>query len=402
MARTIAPAQAASRSGLLTVCLCCLVAIIEGFDLQSAGVAAPRLVPAFRLTPAQLGLFFSLGTFGLLVGAAIGGRVSDRFGRKRTLLGSIAFFGAMSILTGLAQSFEMLLAARLLTGAGLGGALPNLIALVSENPAERRGSAVAVLYAGLPTGGALAAIVTLIDRDPANWSGIFLIGGLAPLVILPVVWAWLPDSRTLGARGTGAVQGVGRALFGEGRGVTTALLWTGFFLGLLVLYLLLNWLPSLMISRGLTRADASWVQLAFNVGGALGSVGTGLLMDRWGRLPATVFVFGISIAALVLIAVVPAELVLMLIAGFCVGGTISGSQTVLYTLASSCYPTAVRGTGVGAAVSAGRLGSAAGPLLAGLLIGAGQSNVQVLVSLIPILGVSGIAAAMLGRRIRSA
>ena len=145
-------------TGVLTVALCCAVSIIEGFDLQSAGVAAPRLAPALGLNPGQLGLFFSSSTFGLMFGALIGGRLSDYFGRKTVLLIAVAGFGLMSIATGYSSSFEMLLLTRFLTGIGLGGALPNLLALVAENTTpEHRGSAIATLYAGLPTGGAIAA-----------------------------------------------------------------------------------------------------------------------------------------------------------------------------------------------------------------------------------------------------
>ncbi|WP_198293000.1 MFS transporter [Methylobacterium sp. WSM2598] len=192
------------------------------------------------------------------------------------------------------------------------------------------------------------------------------------------------------------------ALFGEGRAVATALLWTGFLLGLFVFYLLLNWLPSLLISRGLPRADASWVQVAFNLGGALGSVATGLLMDRWNRAALVALIFGCSIAALVLLAAVPASLALMMAAGFLIGATASGAQMALYALAPSCYPTEMRGTGVGAAVSVGRLGSVVGPLFAGVLLKAGQSPIEVLLVLVPLFALSGLAATLLARRVRPA
>ncbi|MGY2051348.1 3-(3-hydroxy-phenyl)propionate transporter MhpT [Methylobacterium sp. JK268] len=403
MANTMALGREASGSGLLTVGLCTLVTMIEGFDLQSAGVAAPRLAPAFQLAPAQLGLFFSASTAGLFLGAILGGRLSDRIGRKRTLLVSIAVFGLMSVLTGLAGTFPTLLAARALTGFGLGGALPNLIALVAENvPPARRSSAVALLYAGLPAGGALTSVASLLHADPSDWATIFLIGGIVPLVVLPAIALWLPDSRSLAEPAAGPVRSLTWALFAEGRAGATALLWTAFFLGLLVLYLLLNWLPSLLIARGLSRADAAWVQMAFNIGSALGSVATGILMERWGRTPTTLLVFGASAAAILLLLGVPPDLTATLAVGACVGATISGSQTVLYALAATCYPTEGRGTGVGAAVSAGRLGSVAGPLLAGALIGAGQGNGQVLLLLVPILLVSGAAGALLARRLGAA
>ncbi|MCJ2032111.1 MULTISPECIES: 3-(3-hydroxy-phenyl)propionate transporter MhpT [Methylorubrum] len=404
MADALILGRSTPRAGAVTVGLCCLVTLIEGFDLQAAGVVAPRLVSIFNLTPGQLGLFFSASTMGMLIGAAFGGRFSDRFGRKKTLIVSVALFGLMSILTGLAHSFEVLLLARLLTGVGLGSALPNLIALVTESTAPgRRASAVALLYAGLPAGGALASLFTLVGAESHHWSTIFITGGVAPLLVVPLIWAWLPHSSTASAqRGGGSVRSVPTALFGEGRAATTLILWLAFVLGLLVLYLLLNWLPSLVIARGMSRADASWVQFVFNLGSALGSTATGLLMDRWGKVTTAALVFSASVAALILIALVPSDLSALVFAGFFLGVALAGTQAVLYALAPSCYPTDVLGTGVGAAVSMGRFGSVLGPMLAGTLVGAGRSDVEVLVALIPILMVSGGAATILSLRIRSA
>jgi MFS transporter, AAHS family, 3-hydroxyphenylpropionic acid transporter len=388
-------------TGVLTVALCCTVSIIEGFDLQSAGVAAPRLAPALGLNPGQLGLFFSSSTFGLMCGALIGGRLSDYFGRKTILLISVAWFGVMSIATGLSSGFTLLLLTRFLTGVGLGGALPNLLALVAENTtSEHRSSAIATLYAGLPTGGAIASIVTFLDKDPASWRMIFFIGGIAPLIVIPLLYWVLPDSKRLHADSHVAKPPVTQALFGGDRNSTTLLLWLGFLLGLLVFYLLLNWLPSLLVSRGLSRPDASLVQLAFNVAGAIGSVAVGLIMDVRSKWVTTAAAFVASIVAILILAVAPADLMLLIAAGAAVGATISASQMVLYSIAPGCYPTMVRGTGVGAAVAVGRVGSAIGPLLAGLLLGSGQSNSQVMMSIIPILAISGVAATILAARIK--
>jgi AAHS family 3-hydroxyphenylpropionic acid transporter len=386
-----------SSVSLITVALCYIVAVFEGFDLQAAGVAAPALRPAFNMTPEQLGWFFASSTFGLMLGAATGGRLSDRFGRKNVLIFSVAVFGAMSVLTGMAADSNTLLFARFLTGAGIGGALPNLVALVNENtPAGRKNTAVGLLYAGLPSGGALASLTAMFG-GASDWRTVFLIGGFAPLVAIPLLFFLLPESQQLKEAQERAVDGekpnVGfaNALFGEGRALRSLLLWIGFFLSLLTMYLLLNWLPTLMVSRGLSRPDASAVQLAFNVFGALASVGTGVLMDRLSMSKMTMIAFGSAAVSLLLLANAPPLLVASIIVGALVGITMSATQAVLYAIAPGNYPTEVRGTGVGSAVSIGRLGSAVGPVLAGVLLGAGRVPQEVLVVLVPVLLVAGLA-----------
>lgn len=389
-----------SRTSVVTVALCYLIALFEGFDLQAAGVAAPRLGPAFQMAPGAMGWFFSSSTFGLMIGAALGGRLSDRFGRKSVLISSVAVFGLMSVFTGLAPSVEVLLLARFLTGAGIGGALPNLVALVAENSKpERKNTAVGLLYAGLPSGGALASLVSTFGNSDA-WQSIFLVGGIAPLVSIPLLMLVLPESLQLQAAkqattGRSERAGFAFALFGEGRAVRSLLLWTAFFLALLTMYLLLNWLPTLLVSRGLSRPEASWVQLSFNLLGALASMSTGLLMDRLRSRSVVLVSFGSAVVSLWALSIVPAQLALAMAVGGFVGIAMSATQVVLYGLAPSNYPTAIRGTGVGAAVAIGRSGSAVGPLLAGALLGSGKAPQDVLLLLVPIILVAGIAALLL-------
>ena len=137
----------------MTLGLCFAVALLEGLDLQSVGVAAPRMAREFGLSVGQMGLAFSAGTFGLLPGAMFGGRLADRIGRKRVLVISACLFGLLSIMTALVNDFHTLVIVRVLTGIGLGGALPNLIALSSEAVDPRsRSTAVSVMYCGIPFG----------------------------------------------------------------------------------------------------------------------------------------------------------------------------------------------------------------------------------------------------------
>lgn len=397
-------AVAPVRAGSTTVALCCLVTILEGFDLQAAGVSAPRLSQALGLTAAQLGWFFSSSTFGLMLGAAIGGRLSDRYGRRIALLLSVLMFGLLSIITGLAGNNDQLLVARFLTGVGLGGALPNVIALVAENmPLSRRSGAIGLLYAGMPGGGAIASLVSLLGASPADWRMIFFVGGVAPLAALPLLIRLLPASPPPARRQhqptVRSADGFFRAVFGEQRAGRSAILWLGFFLALSIMYLLLSWLPSLLISRGLTRGDAATVQAAFNFFGAGGSVLTGWLMDqlRW-RPMVAVGVFTAAALTIAAVAGVPSSLIAWLMIGGALGATVSGCQATLYGLAPSCYPMAVRGTGVGVAVSVGRCGAAVGPLLAAQMLTAGFSSNQVLLTLLPVVAVAGIATTILSLR----
>ncbi|WP_041795641.1 MFS transporter [Pararhodospirillum photometricum] len=377
-----------------------LAAVIEGFDLQSAGVAAPKLVPVFSLTPNQIGLFFSAATVGLIVGALAGGRIADAWGRRAGLVLSLVTFGLFSLATALAASFDQLLIMRFLTGVGLGGALPNLVNIADEaaGPA-RRARAVALMYAGVPLGGALAGLTVLSGLQGTSWSFIFMVGGVLPLLLAPVVYLGLPALR-----GTTAVRrGMGDSLkdiVAPPVLFASLALWVSFFLGLLVVYLLLNWLPQLLVAHGLTRADASWVQVVFNIGGVIGSLVGGRLLDRRHPLIPVGLGFAATAIALLMIAFLPPSLGWMLLGGGLVGGTILCVQAVLYGMAPQCYPFSSRGTGVGVAVAMGRLGSIAGPLLAGVLVAGGSSPADVMVALVPIILCAGGTTLMLIARHR--
>jgi AAHS family 3-hydroxyphenylpropionic acid transporter len=395
--RDASQARASGQGAVLTVALCCLVAMMEGIDLQAPGLTLPVLGPLFKMSAGDKGWFLSISTFGLMIGAALGGRLSDRIGRKWVLIIAAGLFGLFSTATAFSTSAQMLLWARLLTGLGLGGALPNVIAIVAESVSlARRHTAVGFLYASLPAGGGLASLIVAMASGREQWPVVYLVGGVAPLLVIALLVFVLPNRKTasagVGAPAAAPDAGVFVALFGEGRALRTLMLWTGFFTALLIMYLLLGWLPSLMVSRGLSRAEASTVQIAFNGFGALASVVTGILLDRGRRQITVVVVFALTAAALAFLAGAPGQFAISVLAGGLVGATISGTQTVLYALAPSCYPMAVRGTGVGFAVAVGRLGSAAGPILAAALVGAGHSPSQVLMALLPIIILSTVTS----------
>ena len=395
-------------SAKVTIAACVLVAFCEGFDLQAAGVAAPGIAGELRPTPDQLGTFFSASTLGLFAGALVGGRMSDSFGRKRILVLSVGLFGVFSILTAAARSIEVLSWARLLTGAGLGGAFPNLLALVNESSsAHRRNANVALAYSGAPFGGAVASLISMIGSG-AHWRLIFISGGLVPLLLVPILLRVLRESaefeRTRSASApsgpadslpTPATPHKGSfiAIFSNGRAVPTLLLWVSSFLALLTLYLMLSWLPTLLVGNGLSKAQAAGVQVGFNVGGGIAALLIGQLLEGKARNPSIIVVLVCMPLFVLLLARAPSDLWLVGLIVFALGASVVGGQGFLYATAPRCYPTLIRGVGVGTAVAMGRLGSIVGPKLGGALRAAGHTSSQLLSDIVPLV-VLGSAAAL--------
>lgn len=392
-----------NRSRTVILALCFLAALLEGVDIQSMGLAAPKLGPEFGLGPAQLGYAATASVFGLFLGAAIGGRLADRVGRKAVLIGSFTALGVFSLATTVTHDLTSLLAMRVLTGLGLGGAFPNLIAIAAEAAGPRsRSLAIAVMYCGMPFGGALAGLMVFFGGAALDWRAVFYFGGYGPLLLTPLLIVLLPESArfraALAAKGAVANRpSVGEVLFGEGRFIATATLWVSFFFTLLVVYLLVNWIPSLMVAKGLTRPQGALVSATVNFGAVAGSLIFGRLMDR-GHERAVVIVMYVGMAASLASLAVLNGVAMMLVAGAGAGFFAIGGQLVLYALAPRFYDTLIRGTGVGAAVSAGRLGSMAGPLMGGALLSAGYGANAVLAGAIPGMAVAAIAAVILLRR----
>ncbi|MVA24605.1 3-(3-hydroxy-phenyl)propionate transporter MhpT [Agrobacterium vitis] len=376
-----------------------LAAMIEGFDLQAAGVAAPKLAPVFGLTPAQMGLFFSSATFGLIFGAVSGGMISDRFGRRLGLSLALFIFGIFSLATAAVTSVEGLIAMRFLTGVGLGGALPNLVAIAVESTTpERRGRAVSIMYAGIPFGGAIASVVAMAGLHD-DWRTIFIAGGIMPMLLVLPLFMMLPQLKVEKSEKT-RKEGAWRQVFSADTALRSILLWTGFFFGIMVLYLLLNWLPTLLVTRGLDRQQAGLIQVIFNIAGAVGGLTGGWFLDGKRKVLNGSLCFLLLVASLVLLGLAPANFAANAIAGALIGVSVMAAQSLLYGIAPQCYAPDVRGTGVGLAVAVGRFGSVVGPLFAGGLIAAGRSPTEVLMAIVPVAVIAGIATVLLLSRLR--
>ncbi|MGE8600119.1 MAG: 3-(3-hydroxy-phenyl)propionate transporter MhpT [Acinetobacter calcoaceticus] len=384
----------------ITLLLCFVIAIFEGFDLQSMGVAAPRMRAEFMLDNGQMAWAFSAAILGTLPGAILGGRFADIVGRKKILIFSILLFGIMSLLTAYAANFSLLLLIRFCTGLGMGGALPMMITLASEAvPDQHKGKAVSIMYSGIPFGGLLTSVVAMSLAGDAEWRHIFYIGGIAPILLIPLIMRFLPESNDYLKRKVQAQKTTPffEVLFAKERRMSTIQLWVSFFCTLVVLYFLLNWLPLLMGAQGLSKLQANYVQMGYNVGGILGSILMGVLLDKV-RMSFVIKLIYLGILfSLCCLAISPTVALLALAAVGC-GLFIVGGQSALYGLAAMYYPTEMRGTGVGAAVAIGRIGSFAGPLMAGFLLSLGQSSTIVIGSSIPVILIAAISALLLVKK----
>lgn len=385
----------------VSVLLCFFAAVLEGFDIQALGVAAPRMAPELALGAAQMGWLFAIGSIGILFGASLGGRIADRYGRKPAFLGAVAVFGAFTLLMSLLSSFEGLFAARLMAGLGFGAALPNMMALATEiSPPRRRALATATMFCGLPVGGALCASVTQWLPATFDWRILFQIGGVLPLLLVPAIALFMIDTyrpSTSSMKSTGAKE-ISQALFGEGRAASTLLIWTILAPTMLVLYLILNWLPTLVTSKGLAVSIAPLASMWFNLGGVAGALLLAPFVDRFGfKAPITLGFSGLALA-LAGLSVATTETHILAFSALC-GVLLMGSNYSLYAVAAACYPTESRGTGSGAAVAVGRVGSVVGPLFAGALLARGVSAETVILWLAPAAAVAAVATWALGRRV---
>lgn len=384
------------KGGARVFLLCFLAGLCEGYDMMVAGVTAPKFAPVFQLDPGHLGAVFSAATLGLFVGALIGGRLADRVGRRTVLIVSLAALGLFSVGTALVDSTPALLLMRFLAGLGLGGVLPNILALTAESGRpERVATRVTMLGSAMPLGGGLVALLMMLVPD-IDWRTVFWIGGLAPLAMAVVIAVALPESAAFRAEREARPRvRIGTAIAGEGRLPSSILLWFSSFCTALALYMLINWLPTLLVGNGVARADAARIAMLLTVGGAASGFVFGALLRLRGRRWIYVATWAGMLASIAGLALFGRDVAIASAAGFGAGFFLSGGQFLLYARSAELYPTLVRGTGVGFAVGIGRLGAVAGPLLAGAVLAAGAGATGVLSAVAPLIVLALVAALLI-------
>ncbi|WP_407409673.1 3-(3-hydroxy-phenyl)propionate transporter MhpT [Acinetobacter sp.] len=398
-----------NKHAVTTVAICFLIAVIEGLDIQAAGIAAAGIRESFGLNSSQLGVFFSAGILGLLPGALVGGRIADRIGRKTVLIWSTAIFAVFTLCTVWVNSFNSLLAVRFLAGAGLGAAMPILITLASEAVSpQNRGRAVGLMYCGMPVGAAILSLIASTEFG-ADWKNIFYLGGLLPIIVIPVMMWLLPESKEyLKAKDLAAQAPVGSApqggsfadLFNSQNLLRTLFIWVSYFFTLMVVYIMLSWLPSLFQELGFSRKEGATAQFYFMVTATIGTIILGMLTDRWKKSYVIILMYGGILAGLIALNAA-GSLTQMYLASALVGAFVIGCQGVLYAFGGIVYPTEVRATGVGVASAVGRVGAMLGPAIAGSLLTAGFGATGVISAAIPCIIISAVFMLILVKRMQT-
>jgi AAHS family 4-hydroxybenzoate transporter-like MFS transporter len=326
------------------------------------------------------------------------GPLADRIGRRRIIIFSTLAFGLGALATAFVQDVNTLLAIRFLTGLGLGGAMPNTIAMTSEfSPRRHRATMVMVMFCGFSAGAALGGLLAAALIAPFGWRSVFVVGGLAPLALVPILALRLPESvrflaltgeanarvaTLLGLIGPKAIfppatrfvvhepglTGIPVLhLFKAGRTLVTLLLWVVFFMSLLDLYFLTNWLPTVLNDLGASVSAAAAIGSSFQVGGVVGALALGSIIDRF-SFRALTLVYFMAVFAVGAIGQLGHSVVFVTMAIFAAGFCMVGGQIAANALAATFYPTSIRATGVGWALGVGRVGSIIGPLVGGMLL----------------------------------
>lgn len=386
---------------VLLLCLACL--IFEGYDALAYGATLPFVLTEHEwgVTVAQAGILGSLTPIGMLIGAGSAGLLTDRLGRRRVTLTSTALFSAAMLLCGIAPGVTLFAVGRILVGFGVGGILPSVAALVYEySDPGRRNVNSAISYAGIGAGGALAALVTALFAPDYGFRLVYLIGGAAGLLVLPLAIRLLPESlallrsqgrveqavrwtRRLGldptlatATADGAAEPATRRfalLFAPRFRTLTLLFSAATFVSLLVLFGIYTWLPQLMRSAGYPLGSALTFLVVLGLGTAVGPLIVGRIADRVGSRPTAAASFLLAVVGIALLSQ-PLPGLLRYIAVVLAGVGTIGTQILLNVFIASRYPVDARATAIGFALSTGRIGGILGPIFGSLLLAAQLST----------------------------
>jgi AAHS family 4-hydroxybenzoate transporter-like MFS transporter len=360
--------QRPGRFGATLLFSICAFMFVEGYDMQVVGYAAPAIIKAWHSSKAEFGAAFGWGLAGFMGGALVLGSVGDRFGRKRMIVAGCFVFGVFTLACAFAGNLFAFSALRLFAGIGLGGAIPNAIALMTEySPAPVRATRVGIMFIGYTAGSALGGGIAAWLIPAYGWPSMFILGGIAPIAIALAAMAALPESPRLliltdqgrialaailaklepglriapGARFTvreETEQGSPVVdLFTGGRAFMTALLWIAFAANLMALHFLTSWLPTVITESGVPLAHAVIATGLLQGGGAIGSLLVGWLLDRVGAM-ALVAAFALAAPCVAALGWVHASEALLMVLVALAGIGMIGGQAGINALSGTLYP----------------------------------------------------------------
>ncbi|OLL31093.1 hypothetical protein BTH42_12815 [Burkholderia sp. SRS-W-2-2016] len=370
--------------------------IFDGYDTAVFGAILPPMMKEWHLTPVEAGALGSYSLFGMLFGAITFGVLADRFGRKRMVAATVILFSLFTALGGVAPGPQVFGLFRFLAGLGLGGILPNAIALLTDySPQKSRTTITAIMMCGYCLGGMLSPFIGILAIGEYGWRFVLWMGAV-PLIFLPLAYRYLPEScfvllregRDAELRGVlaridptrtipadvrlvesheTAKQTPLASLFNEGRAVSTAMFTAAIFFHLILGYGLINWLPKLMLEAGFTMNSSLMFLIVLQCGAIVGTLVMGYAGDHYSLKRILVGLYLLGTVTMVLFALNRSPTwayVLIAVAGV----PVVGAQNLVQVYMSQFYPVFVRSSALGFASSVGRIGGMLGPLLAGWLV----------------------------------
>src|SRR3954471_983858 len=390
--------------------LCWLAVALEGFDLVVLGVVLPALLaePGWGLTPNTASLVSVVGLVGVMVGALFVGTISDYIGRRQTMLWTVISFSILTLACAFAPNPWIFGLLRFLAGLGLGGVLPTALALINEYAARGRGgTATTNMMTGYHVGAVLTALLGIIIIDPLGWHWMFIVGALPALVLVPLMWRFLPESAAfLRVRAGLADRSATRAapaktnpvstLFHHGLGRSTIAFWVTSFMGLLLVYGLNTWLPQIMKSAGYQLGAALALLLVLNAGGVAALLFAGRVSDRIGNRRSTILWFALAALFLALLSIKLPGIGIYL-SVFLAGVFVFSSQVLVYAYVGHVYPASARGTAMGTASGVGRAGAISGPLIGGWLLTLGLAYPWGFYIFAVVAAIGAVSVAMVNR-----
>jgi AAHS family 4-hydroxybenzoate transporter-like MFS transporter len=405
------------------VALCTLIQICDGYDINSVSWAVPSLIDIWHLPPPAFTTAFFWSSVGIMVGALSAGPIGDRIGRKPLLVGSLLIFGVASLLSAVAPSLFALTVLRFFTGLGIGGAFPGAASLAGDYaPHRRRALLIMASFTGAPLGGFVGGQIVAALLPHFGWPAIFILGGVFPLILVPALLIWLPESprflatkQNLSARDAALLKRLDIApdqthevdvarenpikmLFGKGYLLQTLLLWIIFFCSLMNLFLFGYWMPTVFKLIGMPPAQAVFASSLRDCGAIFAALYLGWAIDHVGPERSLAFHYAAGAVFIAVISLVALPYGLLLAVTFLAGMTIIGSQTGANATCGKLYPARMRTSGLGWALGIGRLGGIAAPLLGGYLLSLGMPPTHIFLSACLFAVIAAAATALLHYR----